>query len=150
MIEPEVQIALPFPPTLNTNIGRHGKRYFRDKNYNAFIETVGYLWKINRPRDWNPRGFYRVAISLYPATLRRFDADNRIKPTLDALTHAGAWDDDWRVVTAAVRKMPIPVTEPCAIVEIVRLEGTEALLESMKRLWYAVVKKPIIFKKVRS
>ncbi len=143
-------LSTPFPPTLNHNIGRNGKRYYRDKNYDNFIEIVGYLWKVNRPREWRTNGYFRVVISLYPASLRRFDADNRIKPTLDALTHAGAWEDDSQVVGVSVRKMPVPVTDSCAIIEIIRLEEMEALMVSMKRLWSMATRKPMIFKKVRT
>lgn len=146
----EVYFALPFPPTLNHNIGRKGRHYYRDKKYETFIDDVGICWAKSQPRDWRKDGFFRVAISLYPSTLRRFDADNRIKPTLDALTRCGVWLDDSQVVEVSIRKLPIPTDESCAIVEITRLEGLEALIESTKRLWNAVTSKPIIFKKVRT
>lgn len=150
MIDNYVQLITPFPPTLNHNIGRRGKRYYRDKNYENFIKFVDCLWSVKRPREWRTNGYFRVQINLYPESLRRFDVDNRVKPTLDALTYAGVWKDDFQVVDVSVRKMPVPVTESCVIIEIGRLEGTEALVESMKRVWYMVAKKPIIFKKIRT
>ena len=145
----EVFFALPFPPTLNHNIGRKGRHYFRDKKYEAFIDDVGICWAKSQPRDWRKDGFFRVAISLYPSSLRRFDADNRIKPTLDALTRCGVWIDDSQVVEVSIRKLPIPTDVACAIVEITRLDRMEAFAESMKRLWHMVLATPFFAKNIR-
>lgn len=52
-----------------------------------------------------PRYGFQVELVIWPPNRRRFDIDNRIKPTLDLLTHAGVWEDDAAVtmITAAKR-----------------------------------------------
>lgn len=90
-------LTIPFPPTLNHNIGRKGARYFQSGEYKSFLSQVGWLWLKAKPQDWSKESRYSVAIELVYNTRRRYDVDNRVKPILDALTHAGTWNDDAQV-----------------------------------------------------
>lgn len=114
-----VLITTPFPPTLNHNVARNGKRYFRDKDYETFIELVGYEWRRVRPKQWNPERRYATSIKLFYNTKRRYDVDNRVKPILDALTKAGVWNDDSQVDVIRVERCEIDKKNPRAEIAIV-------------------------------
>ena len=51
------------------------------------------------PDDWK---FVEVTVLLIPPDRRWFDVDNRLKPTLDALTASGFWRDDSQVAKATI------------------------------------------------
>lgn len=120
-----VGVTTPFPPTLNHNVARRGNRYYRDKNYDAFIEYVGYEWRRVRPRTWNANCRYAVSISLFYDSNRRYDVDNRVKPVLDALTKAGVWQDDSQVDDVRVVRCGIDKANPRSEVAIIPLEAEE-------------------------
>lgn len=119
------RLTVPFPPTLNHNVARNGKRYFRDKNYETFIELVGYEWRRVRPRIWNPQRRYAVDIRLFYDTKRRYDVDNRVKPLLDAFTKAGVWQDDSQVDEIRVVRGAIDKANPRSEIAIIPLEVEE-------------------------
>lgn len=63
-------------------------------------------------------GYYCVTIDLFPPNRRIYDADNRIKTLLDAMTRCGFWADDSLVNEIIVRKgLPI-IDESCAVVSV--------------------------------
>lgn len=117
-----VKLDLPFPPTLNHDIGANRLRRYRTREYQNFIETVGLIWKINRSPIWDADATYFVTIWFAYNSRRRWDTDNRIKPLFDALTHAGAWRDDSQIDDYFVRKFkPVKGAARC-YVRITRLD----------------------------
>lgn len=111
-------LTIPFPPTLNHNIGRRGGRYFQSGEYKSFLTQVGWLWLKAVPRDWNKEARYSVVIELIYNTRRRYDVDNRVKPILDALTRAGTWNDDAQVDEILVVRGDVDKERPRALVWI--------------------------------
>lgn len=90
-------LKIPFPPSANV-IWRNARgRTYLSKEYKTFVENVVAEWRANVVENWETDARYAVWIQLYAPTRRKFDVDNRIKPTLDALTKAGAWLDDEQV-----------------------------------------------------
>lgn len=59
----------------------------------------------------------QVALRLFPPHNRFYDVDNRIKPTLDALTKTGIWIDD-RYVRKLTVTAYVPVEKGAIVVEI--------------------------------
>lgn len=88
---------IPFPPSANA-IWRNARgRTYLSQAYKTFLEEVAAAWRSNTIEKWETDARYTVTIQLYAPTRRKYDVDNRIKPTLDALTKAGAWLDDEQV-----------------------------------------------------
>jgi Holliday junction resolvase RusA-like endonuclease len=85
-----VVYVLPFPPT--TNHDKAGGIYLTPET-RAFRRAVA---DVVRARNAEPvTGRLAVSLTLYPSPARRaFDLDNRVKPMLDALQHAGAYPND--------------------------------------------------------
>lgn len=111
-------LTIPFPPTLNHNIGRRGGRYYQSGEYKSFLTQVGWLWLKAVPRDWSKESRYSVVVELIYNTRRRYDVDNRVKPILDALTHAGTWNDDAQVDEILVVRGEVDKERPRALVWI--------------------------------
>lgn len=122
-----VRLSIPFPPTLNHNVLRYGKRYFRDKDYETFLRAVWMIWRTSRPKDWDPARRFAVAIRLFYDSRRRFDVDNRVKPILDALTKAGAWHDDSQVDLIVAARDRIDKARPRAEIVVRTCEPTDIL-----------------------
>lgn len=92
-----VGFEIPFPPSVNHMYVQAGAKKVRTKEYNAFIQGVGLMWRVAKPRDWSPDGRFGIVLELTYENKRRNDTDNRMKPTKDALTAAGVWKDDSQV-----------------------------------------------------
>lgn len=122
MTAKEASLTIPFPPTLNHNIGRNGGRYYKDDDYKRFQTQVGWLWLQAVPPLWSQTERYAVAIELIYDSNRRYDVDNRVKPILDALTKAGAWKDDSQVDAILVVRGEIDKDRPRAQVTIEKLK----------------------------
>lgn len=111
-------LYVPFPPSANRmwRVGR-GQSYL-SKEYKEFIKEVRLEWLARNREGWRTSGRFTVSIKLFPPNRRRYDVDNRIKPTLDALTRAGVWDDDSLVETVTASKGYPDPKLPRAVVEI--------------------------------
>jgi len=132
-------LTIPFPPTLNHNIGRRGGRYFQSGEYKSFLSQVGWLWLKAVPMNWSKESRYSVAIELIYNTRRKYDVDNRVKPILDALTRAGAWNDDAQVDEILVARGELDKDHPRARIWIDTLEPRKSFrkifnwFENLKR-----------------
>lgn len=69
-------------------ISAKGRQYRKD---------VGSLILANRPAGTPFSGRLAVHIDAFPPDRRKRDIDNLHKATLDALTHAGVWNDDEQI-----------------------------------------------------
>lgn len=97
----EYRIALPYPPSINhywrrvgprTLISREGRR-FRE----AIILSVLMARRTGLLPDKPLTGRLSVSLAARPPDRRIRDLDNLLKPTLDALQHAGVFDDDGQI-----------------------------------------------------
>lgn len=91
-------LAIPaFPPSSNHMYrpnGRNGGRVHSPELV-AFFNVAALAWKqAGRPTLDETSRRYRVTLVFAAPNNRWYDLDNRVKPTLDALTKAGAWRDD--------------------------------------------------------
>ena len=128
-------LTIPFPPTLNHDVGRNGGRYYKTDDYKRFQSQVGWLWLAALPPLWSQTARYSVAIELIYNTKRRYDIDNRVKPILDALTQAGAWKDDSQVDVIVVARGEIDKARPRAEVTVVALGKLDRFIRFILNLF---------------
>ncbi len=83
-------------------ISKEGRQYKRQT-----YEEIGAQWPAEILRPFSGR--LMVTIFLHGPTHGRYDVDNRVKPLLDALTHAHVWLDDAQVdILHVFRGAPYP------------------------------------------
>jgi crossover junction endodeoxyribonuclease RusA len=89
----KLDIVLAYaPPTVNHYWLQRGLRRFLTKRANAFRRDIKDHCKGHRLE-----GLLSVRIDYHPPDRRKRDIDNIIKPILDALQHAGLFEDDFQV-----------------------------------------------------
>lgn len=117
--------VLPWPPSVNaiwrSIVIKGSVRVLLSKEGRKYREGVqkliGQVPTIAQPVE--------VRIAAYPPDGRRRDIDNIAKAALDALTHAGVWDDDVRVAVLHVSRCP-PVPGGRLIVTVNPIASTPA------------------------
>ena len=102
-------ITLPYPPSINhywrhfrgiTTISREGQTFRR--NVCALLAGDG-----NGPRKPPMGGRIALAMDAFPPDRRRRDLDNIQKPVLDALEHAGVYEDDSQIDLLVTRRREV-------------------------------------------
>ena len=86
---------LPVPPSINHYYGtmRSGQKYIKPAGVAFRKEVAALLFQ----RIYKMTGRVKIDIRVHFKDKRKRDIDNVIKSLLDALTHAGAWDDDSQI-----------------------------------------------------
>ena len=90
-------ITLPYPPSVNHYWRRVGSRTLISREGRTFRRNVCAL--LNGGNARQPPLDWRIALVMnaYPPDRRRRDLDNLQKAILDALEHAGVYEDDSQV-----------------------------------------------------
>ena len=97
-------LDLPYPPSIN--------RYYRHVGYRTLISREGRTFRRNvcallgggGPRKPPVGGRIALCMDPFPPDHRRRDLDNIQKPVLDALQHAGVYEDDSQVDLLMTRR----------------------------------------------
>jgi crossover junction endodeoxyribonuclease RusA len=92
----QVRLVLPWPPSLNRYWRRLPNRVLISKEGRRYRKSV--LWAVTMAQC--PKfGRARLALEIaaYPPDRRTRDLDNTLKGLLDALEHAGVFDDDGQI-----------------------------------------------------
>ena len=113
-------IELPYPPSMNHYWRRVGPRTLISREGRAFRRNVCALLRGNGPRKPPAGGRIALCMDAFPPDRRRRDLDNLAKPTLDALEHAGVYEDDSQIDLLIVRRRE-PTKGGKAIVQISEL-----------------------------
>lgn len=90
-------LVLPYPPTVNTYWRNWRGRMVISKEGRAYRKAVeAVVWSRENQTSF---GFRRLSVSvvLMPPDRRRRDIDNTAKALLDALAHAGVYEDDGQI-----------------------------------------------------
>lgn len=125
MASETIQIILPFPPSVNgywrayqgrNILSKRGRQYRQDA-----MVAIGKSMAV--ATAMNPlSGRLEVSLDLHPPDARRRDADNYSKGVLDALTHAGVWQDDEQIDRLHILKCPRDKDDPRAVVTITEID----------------------------
>ena len=102
-----IELSLPFPPSVNTYWRRAGHRIYLSQRGQMFRKHVGAIAALQKIEPVS--GPLALFVDLYPRTRRVFDTDNFLKATLDALEHAGVYENDSQVKRIEAEKHA-PVT----------------------------------------
>ena len=102
-----INIDLPWPPSIN-HYWRHTKNghYISNegKTYRQLVLFHGLKYRDKFPKDAR----LSVYIEAYPPDKRKRDLDNVLKSLLDALQHAGIYQDDSQIdLLTIIRKSPL-------------------------------------------
>jgi crossover junction endodeoxyribonuclease RusA len=92
-----IELTLPFPPSVNT--------YWRTFNGRMLISKKGREYRkavadeiILQKGNKHLKGKIKMTIEAWRPDNRKRDLDNLLKAPLDALTHAGVYEDDQLIV----------------------------------------------------
>ena len=92
-----IELTLPFPPSVNTYWRTFQGRMLISKKGREYRKAVAdeiILQKGNK----HLKGKIKMTIEAWRPDNRRRDLDNLLKAPLDALTHAGVYEDDQLIV----------------------------------------------------
>lgn len=99
--------TLPWPPSMNSNWRNVGNRTLLSADARKFRATVCRMFNAGGPRKPPAGGRIALAMDAYPPDRRRRDLDNIQKPTLDALQHAGVYEDDSQIDLLITRRCDV-------------------------------------------
>ncbi len=88
--------SLPFPPSVNTyyrNFRGHMVMSAKGREFREAVQV--FVIENNIPKFGDKK--LKLTLILRPRDKRKIDIDNRIKAVLDALEHAGVFDNDFQV-----------------------------------------------------
>jgi len=117
----KVNLELPWPPSVNSYwkhrvVGNKPMVYLSAEAV-KFRQDVKSTVKVSKKFT----GRLKVTVSLYAPNKRSYDLDNKLKGTLDSLTHAGVWNDDEQVDILIVKRIGFMPNGMC-IVDIEEIE----------------------------
>jgi crossover junction endodeoxyribonuclease RusA len=99
-----VPLTLPYPPSVNHYWRRVGPRTLISREGRTFRWNVCALLGGGGPRKPPSSGRIALAMDAFPPDHRRRDLDNIQKPVLDALEHAGVYEDDSQIDLLITRR----------------------------------------------
>lgn len=121
-----VQIVLPWAPSINTyyRAVARGKiaANILSKKGREYRESAMIAIAAHKCTSLSLSGRLQVSLDLHPPDARRRDIDNYCKGVLDALTHAGVWQDDEQIDQLNVLKCPKDKDDPRVVVTITEIE----------------------------
>jgi len=105
-----ITIKLPYPPSAN-KVWRTGRGVtFLSKEATAFRKEVALVILGLSLQERSEMPFcdaLTVSIRVYPPDKRQRDIDNLLKPTLDALEHAGVYVNDNLIECLTIKRLDV-------------------------------------------
>ncbi len=102
-----ILLDLPYPPSIN--------RYYRHVGYRTLISREGRTFRTSvcalldggGPRKPPAGGRIALCMDAFPPDRRRRDLDNIQKPVIDAMEHAGVYEDDSQIDLLLTRRREV-------------------------------------------
>ena len=88
-------LHLPYPPSVNHYWGQSGKQRFIGKKGKEFRQAVAEACLDLELATMDGR--LSVHVAIWPPDNRKRDVDNILKPLLDAMEHAGVYENDSQI-----------------------------------------------------
>jgi crossover junction endodeoxyribonuclease RusA len=109
-------LLLPMPNSANTHWRKGRGVTYLSKQGADFRRRVFGIVQTVFPQHKPIKSRLQVEIEIYPKDKRKIDIDNRIKPLLDALQHAGLFLDDEQVDKLIVERKEIVKDGQCKVI----------------------------------
>lgn len=107
-------LTLPLPPSVNSYWRKSPKGMYISQEGKDFRQRVAEIVaEHNAIKFGSARLFVAMRVSMRDKRIA--DVDNRIKAMLDALTHAGVYDDDSQIDDLFVTRGPIVKGGECTV-----------------------------------
>lgn len=98
-------LELPYPPTVNHYLTRTRRGYTLTARARAYRAEVCALAKAQKVTNFGPHRL-EVVLHIHPPDRRKRDLDNLAKSVLDALQHAGVFEDDSQIDRLTLLRCP--------------------------------------------
>lgn len=100
---PLLQIELPWPPSIN-HYWRHTKNgHYISNEGKAYRQLVQYSC-LKYKNQFTKKNRLSIYVEAYPPDRRKRDIDNILKSLLDALQHAGIYEDDGQIDKLSINR----------------------------------------------
>ncbi len=100
-------LTMPYPPSINHYWRRVGPRTLISREGRTFRKNVCALLGGGGPRRPPAGGRIALCMDAFPPDHRRRDLDNITKAVLDALQHAGVYEDDSQIDLLIIGRQPV-------------------------------------------
>lgn len=111
-----IEWTLPWPPASNHNVKHANGAHYLSSQHKQFRIDVHYL--LMQAKAIKMHGPLAVKIQAFPPDRRRRDIDNLIKPILDALQHAGLYEDDNQIGHIEIKRCEVSPKNGRVFVEV--------------------------------
>lgn len=108
-----IKLSLPFPPSVNHYWGQFGKQRFIGKKGKEFRLAVAEACLEEEVQALE--GPLSIHITLFPPDKRARDIDNVIKPLLDAMEHAGCFENDNQITELHIMRKEVQKGGSCVV-----------------------------------
>ena len=109
----QIKITLPYPPSVNHYWGQLGSRKFLGKKGKEFREFV--IIAVYNAKQMGLAGRLNMEVYLFPPDKRKRDIDNVLKPLLDAMEHAGCYENDSQIDKLCVTRREVTPQGSCYV-----------------------------------